>query len=44
MKKIYIQNLGMIVTEKCNLNCAHCLRGKCSDKVMSDEVIDATLS
>lgn len=43
MNKLRIQNLGLIVTEKCNLNCAHCLRGGCSDKVMSDEVIKATL-
>lgn len=44
MNKLYIQNLGLIVTERCNLNCKHCLRGKCSNKVMSDDVIEATLS
>lgn len=43
MDKLRIQNLALIVTERCNLNCAHCLRGGCSDKVMSDEVIKATL-
>ena len=43
MNKLRIQNLAMIVTERCNLNCAHCLRGGCSDKVMSDNVIKATL-
>ena len=43
MNKLRIQNLALIVTERCNLNCAHCLRGGCSDKVMSDEVIKATL-
>ena len=43
MNKLRIQNLALIVTEKCNLNCAHCLRGGCSDKVMSDNVIKATL-
>lgn len=43
MKKICISNLGMIVTEKCNLNCAHCMRGKCTNKVMSDIVIEKTL-
>lgn len=42
--KIAVMNLALIVTEKCNLNCGHCLRGGCSDKCMSDEVIDATLS
>lgn len=44
MEKVVVQNLGLIVTERCNLNCAHCLRGKCSNKVMSDEVIEKTLS
>ena len=44
MNKLYIQNLGLIITEQCNLNCRHCLRGKCSNKVMSNEVIEATLS
>lgn len=43
MGKIVIQNLGMIITEKCNLQCEHCLRGQCSNRVMSDEVIEATL-
>lgn len=43
MEKIVLQNLGMIITERCNLNCGHCLRGGCSNKVMSDEVIEATL-
>lgn len=44
MEKICIQNLAMIITERCNFNCDHCLRGKCANKVMSDEVIEATLS
>lgn len=43
MNKLRIQNLALIITEQCNLNCAHCLRGGCSDKVMSDEVIKKTL-
>lgn len=43
MKKICVQNLCMIVTEQCNLKCEHCLRGQCSNRVMSDEVIEATL-
>ena len=25
MNKLRIQNLALIVTEKCNLNCAHCV-------------------
>lgn len=44
MRKVVIMNLGMIVTEKCNLDCQHCMRGKKCDKKMSDEVIEATLS
>ena len=43
MKKLYIQNLAMFVTEKCNLNCAHCCRGSCNNKSMSDEVMENTL-
>lgn len=43
MNKLRIWNLALIVTERCNLNCAHCLRGGCSDKMMSDEIIKATL-
>lgn len=43
MNKLRILNLALIVTERCNLNCAHCLRGGCSNKVMSDKVIEATL-
>ena len=43
MNKIAVQNLGMIITERCNLNCAHCLRGKCTNKIMNDDVITATL-
>lgn len=44
MGKLFTQNLCLIATERCNLNCAHCMRGKCSNKVMDDKVIKATLS
>ncbi len=44
MNKVYIQNLGMMVTNYCNLNCAHCLRGCKNNKNMSKEVIEATLN
>lgn len=44
MNKVYIQNLGMIVTNDCNLNCEHCLRGCKSNKKMSKEVIESTLN
>ena len=33
----------MIITEKCNLNCTHCMRGLCSNKSMSEEIISKTL-
>lgn len=26
MNNLYVDNLGIIITEKCNLNCAHCFR------------------
>ncbi len=39
-----VQLLGMIVTNNCNLECAHCLRGCACNQKMSDEVIEATLS
>lgn len=44
MNQVYIQNLAMIVTDNCNLNCAHCMRGKSCNNNMSKEVIKATLS
>ena len=43
MEKIYVDSLAMIVTDRCNLDCAHCLRGCKRNLDMSDEVIDATL-
>lgn len=43
MEKIYVENLAMIVTDRCNLDCAHCLRGCKRNVDMSDEVIEATL-
>ena len=43
MKKCYIQNLALNITDNCNLECRHCLRGdRCNNK-MSDDVIEATL-
>lgn len=44
MNKLYISTLGLIVTNKCNLDCAHCLRGCKNNDDMTDEVIEATLS
>lgn len=42
MEKVYFQNFGTIVTNKCNLECGHCLRGCKNDKEMSKEVIEKT--
>lgn len=42
MKALHVENLAIIVTEKCNLDCGHCLRGEKSNKSISKEVIDAT--
>lgn len=43
-RKVICNVLGMIITERCNLECKHCLRGCRSRKIMSDDVIEATLS
>lgn len=44
MEKACIQNLGLMITEDCNLDCRHCMRGKKCARYMSKEVIEATLS
>lgn len=44
MKKIYIGSLTLVVTENCNLNCSHCLRGNARNNEITEEVIAATLS
>ena len=44
MNKIELQTLGLIVTDNCNLNCGHCLRGCSRNKIMSDNVIDKTFN
>lgn len=41
MNSLYVENLGIIITEKCNLNCAHCFRGNKQCRDISPEVIDA---
>ena len=40
MSKLYIQNLGLIITECCNLKCMHCMRGDATSKNLKDEVIE----
>ena len=36
-------NLGMIVTKKCNMNCAHCLQGYGERRTMCRQVMINTL-
>ena len=40
---IFIQNLGLIVTNKCNIDCKHCSRGCKNNNDMKKEVIDKVL-
>lgn len=42
--KVSFQNLALIITNKCNLDCAHCCRGCKNNKDMSKEVIEKVLS
>jgi len=42
--KCSYQNLGLIITNKCNLDCKHCCRGCKDNKDMSKEIIDRVLS
>lgn len=42
MGKCMVQNMGMIITNKCNLDCAHCMRGEKDNIDMLDLVIDKT--
>lgn len=44
MNNLYVDNLGIIITEKCNLNCAHCFRGDKQCRDISFEVIDAIVN
>lgn len=43
-KKICLQNLALIITNKCNIDCKHCCRGCKNNIDMSKEVIDKVLS
>lgn len=43
MRQIFTPNLGMIITEKCNMNCGHCLQGCGPKNTISKEVIETTL-
>ena len=40
-KEIMVQNLGLELTKRCNLNCAHCLKGESQKVDMDKDTIDA---
>jgi organic radical activating enzyme len=42
--KLGFDNLEIILTQKCNLACEHCMRGNCTNKEISEEVLDSLLS
>ncbi len=41
---LFCVDLELILTQKCNLACAHCMRGECSNKEIDESVLDATFS
>lgn len=42
--KITVDNLVLEVTRRCNMNCAHCMRGEAQNKDITREIIDRALS
>ena len=40
---MYVNNLILEVTRRCNMNCAHCLRGAAQNKDMSTDIVDKIL-
>lgn len=42
--KIGCIDLEIILTQKCNLACQHCMRGDCTGKEISEDVLDALFS
>lgn len=43
MRKIKVNTLVLEITERCNMSCAHCLRGPAQDLDMADEIIEKAL-
>lgn len=41
MGKIFFRDVMLEITRRCQLKCAHCMRGDAQDLDMSDEIIDA---
>ena len=40
---VFFDSLAVEVTRRCNMHCAHCLRGEAENKDISYEVMDALL-
>lgn len=40
-KYVYFDSLAVEATRRCNMHCAHCLRGEAENKDISYEVMDA---
>lgn len=43
-KFLYIQELSLEITQRCNLDCRHCLKGDARNVCMSEEILDAVFS
>lgn len=44
MQKVSVNCLCLEITRRCNLECAHCLRGNSEFKDMSDEILNNIFS
>ncbi len=44
IKSFKVDYLGIEITRRCNLQCAHCLRGDCENKDISDATLENTFS
>lgn len=42
--KIYAENVAIEVTRRCNMHCAHCMRGEAENKDLSVKMLDEFLS
>ena len=40
MENLYVQNLSILLTDNCNFNCAHCMRGPGKGCFISDTTIE----
>jgi len=44
MSKIYVVNLNILLSGKCNLQCKHCMRGKSCSDIMTEQTMDTVFS